>query len=65
VNSGGKIGEKEALGLVTGNVYDLLGLKDLKQDAKEEWVVFEGSPLEIRSRVVAVADGSGKVSVWA
>jgi len=63
-NSGGKIGEKEALGLVTGNVYDLLGLEEVKQDVKEEWVVFEGSPLEIRSRVVAVADGRGRVSVW-
>jgi imidazolonepropionase-like amidohydrolase len=64
-NGGGKIGEKEALGLVTGNVYGMLGLEDSKQDVKGEWVVFEGSPLEIRSRVVAVADGSGKVSVWA
>jgi hypothetical protein len=64
-NGGGKIGEKEALGLVTGNFYGMLGLEDSKQDVKGEWVVFEGSPLEIRSRVVAVADGSGKVSVWA
>jgi hypothetical protein len=64
VNSGGKIGEKEALGLVTGNVYDILGLEKSKEEVKEEWVVFEGSPLEIRSRVVAVADGRGKVDVW-
>ena len=64
-NSGGKIGEKEALGLVSSSVFDILGLEEAKQDGKKEWVVFEGSPLEIRSRVVAVADGSGKVSVWA
>ena len=63
-NSGGKIGEKEALDLVSGNVYDILGLEKEKGGPKEEWVVFEGSPLEIRSRVVAVADGRGKVDVW-
>lgn len=63
-NSGGKIGEKEALGLVTSNVYDILGLERAEGEAKGEWVVFEGSPLEIRSRVVAVADGRGKVDVW-
>lgn len=63
-NSGGKIGEKEALDLVSGNVYDILGLGKEKGGSKGEWVVFEGSPLEIRSRVVAVADGRGKVDVW-
>jgi hypothetical protein len=63
-NSGGMIGEKEAFGLISGNVYDILGLEKVKGDAKEEWVVFEGHPLEIRSRVVAVADGRGRVDVW-
>jgi imidazolonepropionase-like amidohydrolase len=63
-NSGGKIGEKEALGLISENVYNILGLEKAKGDSKEEWVVFEGHPLEIRSRVVAVADGRGKVDVW-
>lgn len=63
-NSGGKIEEKEALGLVTGKVHDLLGLEKKKGVEKEEWVVFEGSPLEIRSRVVAVSDGRGKVDIW-
>jgi imidazolonepropionase-like amidohydrolase len=63
-NSGGKIGEKEALGLISDNVYDILGLEKAKGDSKKEWVVFEGHPLEIRSRVVAVADGRGKVDVW-
>jgi hypothetical protein len=63
-NSGGMIGEKEALGLISDNVYDILGLEKAKGDSREEWVVFEGHPLEIRSRVVAVADGRGKVDVW-
>jgi imidazolonepropionase-like amidohydrolase len=61
-NSGGLISEDEALGLVTGNVYEMMGLGG--QVEREEWVVFEGSPLEVRSRVVAVADGRGGVSVW-
>ena len=63
-NSNGLIGEKEALSLISGNVYDILGLEKAKGDSREDWVVFEGHPLEIRSRVVAVADGMGKVDVW-
>lgn len=63
-NSGGRIGEEEALGLVGGNVYEILGIEDVKGDEREEWVVFEGSPLEVRSRVVAVGDGRGGVDVW-
>ena len=63
-NGGGMISEKEALDLISENVYDILGLEKSKGDAREEWVVFEGHPLEIRSRVVAVADGSGSVDVW-
>lgn len=64
-NSGGMIGEKEALGLISGNVYDILGLDEgVRGDSRGEWVVFEGNPLGIRSRVVAVADGRGGVDVW-
>lgn len=63
-NGGGKINEKEALGLVSGNVYEMLGLEGLKGDWRDEWVVSEGHPLQIRSRIVAVADGSGEVDVW-
>lgn len=66
-NSGGVIGEKEALELVGGNIYKMLGLsKESTATAaeKDEFVVFEGSPLEIGARVRAVAGGLGSVDVY-
>jgi len=66
-NSGGVIGEKEALELVGGNIYKMLGLskgKSATAAEKDEFVVFEGSPLEIGSRVRAVACGLGSVDVY-
>ena len=63
-NGGGKISEKDALAFVASNIYEMLGLKHGKEQARNEFVVFDGSPLEIRSRIRAVADGRGKVSVW-
>ncbi|KAI0391564.1 amidohydrolase [Xylariaceae sp. FL0594] len=73
-NSQGKIDEQEALDLVGRNVFDVLGLVDPdegkgegKGEGKEgkggrvdEFVVFEGSPLEIGARVRVVADGLGE-----
>ncbi|KAI2603167.1 uncharacterized protein GGS25DRAFT_510263 [Hypoxylon fragiforme] len=62
-NSGGALSEKDALDLVSSNVYDLLGLKE--SYAAREFVVFEGSPLEIGARVRAVGDGIGdEVTVY-
>ena len=63
-NGGGKISEKEALAFVSSNIYDMLGLKTDQDRGTEEFVVFEGSPLEIDGRVRAVADGRGKVTLW-
>ena len=62
-NGGGKISEADALAFVSSNIYEILGLSD-QQDAKDEFVVFEGSPLEIEGRIRAVADGSGRVTLW-
>ncbi|KAI0412711.1 amidohydrolase [Xylaria grammica] len=64
-NGGAKIDEGQALDLVGANVYKLLGLKEseISQDANE-FVVFEGSPLEVGSRVRAVGDGLGEVKVF-
>nr|OQO16537.1 hypothetical protein B0A51_16202 [Rachicladosporium sp. CCFEE 5018] len=59
-NSGGAIGEKEALGLVTGGLEGLFGKKEVKSRG---WVVSEGSVLE-GGRVRGVSDGTGKVDVW-
>ena len=64
-NSGGRIGEVEALRMVSGNIYEMLGLSSAEgAGSRDEFAVYEGSPLEINSRVRAVADGRGEVSVW-
>lgn len=60
-NGEGRISEGEALRLVSSNVYQILG-SDLKHDT--HFVVHEGSPLEIGSRVKAVGSGNGKVAVF-
>ncbi|KXH33086.1 amidohydrolase [Colletotrichum simmondsii] len=53
-NSEGRLDEKTALDLVGRNVYRILGLEDERED--EHFVIHEGSPLEIESRVRAVGD---------
>lgn len=64
-NGEAKIDEGQALDLAGANVYKLLGLEESEtgEDASE-FVVFEGSPLEVGSRVRAVADGLGEVKVF-
>ncbi|KAK5703813.1 hypothetical protein LTR97_002826 [Elasticomyces elasticus] len=61
VNSGGKISEKEALAMVSTNIYEMLGLE---QPGTDEFVVYDSNPLQIDGRVRAVAGGKGTVSVW-
>ncbi|KAI0533851.1 amidohydrolase [Xylaria digitata] len=64
-NGGAKIDEGQALDLVGANVYKLLGLEDSETSRDvDEFVVFEGSPLEVGARVRAVADGLGEVKVF-
>ncbi|KAK0927191.1 hypothetical protein LTR29_017694 [Friedmanniomyces endolithicus] len=64
-NSGGRIGEVDALRMVSGSIYEMLGLSSVKGvGSRDEFVVYEGSPFKINSRVRAVADGRGEVSVW-
>lgn len=63
-NSGGKISEAEAWGMVSSNIYEMLGLTEKKSVAESEFVVYDGNPLQIDSRVRGVADGRGLVSVW-
>ncbi|KAI1123123.1 amidohydrolase [Nemania abortiva] len=64
-NGGGKIDESEALDLVGANVYKMLGLSTGEMDKDvDEFVVFEGSPLEVGSRVRAVGAGLGEVKVF-
>jgi imidazolonepropionase-like amidohydrolase len=59
-NSGGKLTFKEALDLAGANFQKMLGVKLEKE---EDWVVWEGSPLEIGGRVRGIG-GAGSVMVW-
>ncbi|RMZ30404.1 hypothetical protein D0859_05469 [Hortaea werneckii] len=65
-NSDGKISEDEAWSMVSSNIYAMLGLdsRGLAGAGDTEFVVYDGNPLEIDSRVRAVADGRGEVTVW-
>lgn len=63
-NGEGRLSEKDALDLVGGNVYKMLGLKAAWEE-EQDFIVFEGSPLEIGAKVLAVGDGRvGKVSLF-
>ncbi|KAK4186274.1 hypothetical protein QBC35DRAFT_501603 [Podospora australis] len=62
-NGGGKVDEKAALGLVSGNIYKLLGLEQPGVD-EGHFIISEGSPLEIGSRTKAVGGGLGTVTVF-
>jgi len=61
-NGGGKLSEKEALDLAGKNVFTLLGLKDVEKNM-DDFVVFEGSPLDIDGRVRAVGDGRATITL--
>ncbi|KAK4652638.1 hypothetical protein QC762_501460 [Podospora pseudocomata] len=63
-NGGGKVDEKGALDLVSGNIYKLLGLKQ-PGSKSGHFVISEGSPLDIGSRVKAVGGGTGQVTMFA
>jgi hypothetical protein len=61
-NSGEKLDFKEALNLAGGNFGKMLGTEKNNGDA-EDWVIWEGSPLEIGGRVKAV-HGAESIMVW-
>ncbi|PKS13257.1 hypothetical protein jhhlp_000028 [Lomentospora prolificans] len=61
-NGEGRLSEREALGLISTNVYKLLGIDEPKGAGTTDFVVFEGNPLEIDSRIKAVGLG-GSVDV--
>lgn len=60
-NSQGRLNESQALDLVGKNVYDILGL-DVGVEV-ENWLVWDGNPLDIGSRLVAVGT-QGRVTAW-
>jgi len=62
-NGGGRLSEKRALNLVSTNLYKILGVKE--PGVKDgHFVIHEGNPLEIGSRVKAVSGGKSQVSVF-
>lgn len=63
-NSDGKLTLEEGLDLVGKNIYKALGIEELKTVGGEEWVVWEGNPLEIGGRVRAVGQLGGGMNVW-
>lgn len=60
-NSGGAISEKDAMDLISRNVYKMLRLAG--PDWQQHFVVHEGNPLQIDSKVKAVSDGTGKIHI--
>jgi hypothetical protein len=60
-NGGGRLTEADAFDLVGRNFYKILGLKE--GNHKDEWVVWEGNPLEIGHKIRAVGS-MGQVSLW-
>lgn len=63
-NGNHKISEKEAMAMISSNIFEMLGLKEHKEQTEREFVVWERSPLEIGGRVRAVGDGSGMIGLW-
>ncbi|KAK6221211.1 carbohydrate esterase family 9 protein [Colletotrichum tabaci] len=60
-NSEGRLTERDALDLVGGNIHRMLGLGH--SFGQDHFVIHEGSPLEIESRVRAIGDGALVLSV--
>ncbi|KAF7551896.1 hypothetical protein G7046_g7586 [Stylonectria norvegica] len=63
-NAGGRLSEKAALDLVSSNVYTILGGDLDRPEISGHFIVSEGSPLEIGSRIKAVGSGRDKVAVF-
>lgn len=63
-NSNGKISQKDALDIVSTNVYKVLGVEEPEKHSGAHFVVSEGNPLDIGARIRAVGAGRGKVSVF-
>jgi hypothetical protein len=60
-NGGGKIKEKDAIGLISSNIYEILGVKEPNRG---HFLVYEGSPLDIEGQLRAVGSGGEQVSLF-
>lgn len=56
----GSISEEEAIGFITSNVQDILGLTDTSVQSKfaSDFVVWSGSPFDLDSQVVMISDSN-------
>ncbi|KAF5009827.1 hypothetical protein FDECE_3986 [Fusarium decemcellulare] len=63
-NGGGRLSEKEALGLVSTNIYQILGAEAETSEDTGHFMVSEGSPLEVGSRIKAIGSGKSEISVF-
>lgn len=63
-NGNGRFTEKSALDLVSRNIYKILGVEVNDDEDKSHFIISEGSPLDIGSRIKAIGAGRGKVSVF-
>ncbi|RGP61549.1 hypothetical protein FSPOR_9875 [Fusarium sporotrichioides] len=63
-NGGGRLEEKDAIDLVSTNIYKILGADEKATKDSGHFMVTEGSPLEIGSRLKAVGHGRDQVSVF-
>ncbi|MCJ1386948.1 hypothetical protein MMC17_010077 [Xylographa soralifera] len=62
-NSGGRLTESQAMDLVGANIYRMLGLNE--SVVTNDFVIYEGSPLEIGSELRAIGHGGDSISFWA
>ncbi|KAK1969294.1 amidohydrolase [Colletotrichum sublineola] len=60
-NSEGRLTERGALDLAGKNIYRMLGLNEVPEET--HFIIYEGNPLEIGSRVKAVSDGTGRLLI--
>ena len=62
-NSEGRLTFEEAVNLVSTNFYNILGVDASERSSNGDWVIWEGSPLEIGGRVKAIG-GAKSTHVW-
>ncbi|KAG5962293.1 hypothetical protein E4U58_003943 [Claviceps cyperi] len=63
-NGDGRFTEQSALDLVSSNIYEILGVDVPEEEDRGHFIISEGSPLRIGSRIRAVGSGRGAVSLF-
>ena len=63
-NGGARLSEKGAVDLISSNIYKILGADLERAEESGHFIVSEGSPLEIGSRIKAVGSGKKTIAVF-